>query len=162
MNAGKEGSALARPAAVLSDALQQAVLSSQPQSVQDFWQWSSVRCGCLGRNTKYCKLRISPSNSTSTPRRHDGFFFFRKFSVLSVEAPVFCFRRVFIAYYRVSCYIIFFPFLRVSILSLVRVLIGLFLPLSLIWPHLFRKQEFNQEVFFERRASLGNPHPVSN
>ena len=89
-------------------------------------------------------------------------FFFRKFSVLSVEAPVFCFRRVFIAYYRVSCYIFFFPFLRVSILSLTRVLIGLFLPLSLIWPHLFRKQEFNPEVFFERRASLGNPHPVSN
>ena len=36
MNAGKEGSALAPPAAVLSDALQQAVLPLQPQSVQDF------------------------------------------------------------------------------------------------------------------------------
>ena len=36
MNAGKEGSALARPAAVLSDALQQAVPPLQPQSVQDF------------------------------------------------------------------------------------------------------------------------------
>ena len=58
-------------------------------------------------------------------------------------------------------YIYFFPFLRVSILSLARVLVGLFLPLSLIWPNLFRKQEFNPEVFFERRASLGNPHPVS-
>ena len=40
-----------------------------------FWQWSTVRCGCLGRNTKRCKLRIRPSNSTSTPGRHDGFFF---------------------------------------------------------------------------------------
>ena len=36
MNASKEGSALAPPAAVLSDALQQAVLPLQPQSVQDF------------------------------------------------------------------------------------------------------------------------------
>jgi len=36
LNAGKERSALARPAAVLSDALQQAVLPLQPQSVQDF------------------------------------------------------------------------------------------------------------------------------
>ena len=36
MNAGKESSALARPAAVLSDALQQAVLPLQPQSLQDF------------------------------------------------------------------------------------------------------------------------------
>ena len=36
MNAGKEGSALPPPAAVLSDALQQAVLPLQPQSLQDF------------------------------------------------------------------------------------------------------------------------------
>ena len=36
MKAGKEGSALALPAAVLSDALQQTVLPLQPQSVQDF------------------------------------------------------------------------------------------------------------------------------
>ena len=36
LNAGKEGSALARPAAVLLHALQQAVLPLQPQSVQDF------------------------------------------------------------------------------------------------------------------------------
>ena len=36
MNAGKEGSALARSAAVLSDAMQQAVLPLPPQSVQDF------------------------------------------------------------------------------------------------------------------------------
>ena len=36
MNAGKESSALARPAAVLLDALQQAVLPLQPQSLQDF------------------------------------------------------------------------------------------------------------------------------
>ena len=72
-----------------------------------FWQWSSVRCGCLGRNTKCCKLRVRPSDSTSTPRRRDGFFFFRTFLVLFVEASVFCFRRVFIAYYRVSCYIFF-------------------------------------------------------
>ena len=44
-----------------------------------FWQWSSVRCGCLGWNTKCCKLRLRPSNSTSTPRRHDGFFSFVQF-----------------------------------------------------------------------------------
>ena len=37
MNAGKEGSALARPAAVLSDAFAAGcVLPSQPESVQDF------------------------------------------------------------------------------------------------------------------------------
>ena len=36
MNAGKKSSALTRPAAVLSKALQQAVLPLQPQSVQDF------------------------------------------------------------------------------------------------------------------------------
>ena len=36
MNAGEESSALARPAAVLLDALQQAVLPLQPQSLQDF------------------------------------------------------------------------------------------------------------------------------
>ena len=36
MNASQEGSALAGPAAVLSDALQQTVLPLQPQSVQDF------------------------------------------------------------------------------------------------------------------------------
>ena len=36
MNAGKEGSALAGPAAVLSHALQQAELPLQPYSVQDF------------------------------------------------------------------------------------------------------------------------------
>ena len=36
MNAGKEGSTLAQPAAVLSDALQQAVLTLQPQSLHDF------------------------------------------------------------------------------------------------------------------------------
>ena len=36
MNAGKEGSTVARPAAVLLDALQQAVLPLQPQSSQDF------------------------------------------------------------------------------------------------------------------------------
>ena len=105
MNAGQESSALAVPAAVLSDALQQAVLPLQPQSVQDFGIWSSVRCGCLGRNTKCCKLRVRPSDSTSTPRRRDGFFFFRTFLVLFVEASVFCFTRVFIAYYRVSCYL---------------------------------------------------------
>ena len=34
-------------------------------------------------------------------------FFFRTFLVLFVKASVFCLRRVFIAYYRVSCYIFF-------------------------------------------------------
>ena len=52
--------------------------------------------------------RVRPSNSTSTSRRHDGFFFFRTFFVLSVKAPVFCLGRLFIACYRVSCYLFFF------------------------------------------------------
>ena len=90
MNAGQERTALAGPAAVLSDALQQAVLPLQPQSVQDFGIWSSVRCGCLGRNAKCCKLRVRPEDSTSTPRRRDRLFFFRTFLVLFVEASVFC------------------------------------------------------------------------
>ena len=47
-------------------------------------------------------------------------FFFRTFLVLFVKASVFCLRRVFIAYYRVSCYI-FFSVSAVSILSLARV-----------------------------------------
>ena len=34
-------------------------------------------------------------------------FFFRTFLVLFVKASVFCLRRVFIAYYSVSCYIFF-------------------------------------------------------
>ena len=86
-----------------------------------FWQWSSVRCGCLSRNTKCCKLRIRPSNSTSTPGRHDGFFFFRTFFVLSVDAPVFCLRRIY-SLPITGCVVIYFsPFLWVSILSLARV-----------------------------------------
>ena len=51
------------------------------------------------------RLRVRPSDSTSTRRRRDGCFFFRTFLVLFVEASVFCFTRVFIAYYRVSCYL---------------------------------------------------------
>ena len=76
MNAGKEGSALARSAAVLSDAMQQAVLPLPPQSVQDFGNGAQSGAAVLaGINTKCCKLRVRPSNSTSTPGRHDGFFF---------------------------------------------------------------------------------------
>ena len=75
MNAGKEGSALARSAAVLSDAMQQAVLPLPPQSVQDFGNGAQSGAAVLaGINTKCCKLRVRPSNSTSTPRRSDGFF----------------------------------------------------------------------------------------
>ena len=44
---GKEGSTLARPAAVLSDALQQAVLPLQPQSVQDFGNGAQSRAAVL-------------------------------------------------------------------------------------------------------------------
>ena len=63
-----------------------------------FWQWSSVRCGCVGRNTKCCKLRI----------RHDGFFFFRTFFCAICGSSCFLFEEsIFIAYYRVSCYIFF-------------------------------------------------------
>ena len=86
-----------------------------------FWQWRSVRSGCLGRNTKCCKLRIRPSNSTSTPGRHDGFFFFRTLFVLFVEAPVFCLRRVYSLPITGWVVIYFSPFLRVSIPSLARV-----------------------------------------
>ena len=107
MNAGKEGSALERPAAVLSDALQQAVLPLQPQSVQDFGNEAQSDAAVLAgkQNT------VSYVLGLRTPFLRQGgmtkFFFFRKFSVLSVEAPMFCLRRVFIAYYRVSCYIFF-------------------------------------------------------
>ena len=102
MNAGQERSALAGPAAVLSDALQQAVLPLQPQSVQDFGIWSSVRCGCLGRNAKCCKLRVRPEDSTSTPRRRDGFFFLSHIFGAICGSFRFLFRRVFVAYYRAS------------------------------------------------------------
>ena len=73
-----------------------------------FWQWSTVRCGCLGRNTKRCKLRIRPSNSTSTPGRHDGFFFSFVHFCAICGCSCFLFEvSIFIAYYRVSCYIFF-------------------------------------------------------
>ena len=73
--AGKYGAALSRPAAVLSAALQQALLTLKPQSVQDFGNGAQSGAAVLaGINTKCCKLRVRPSNSTSTPRRSDGFF----------------------------------------------------------------------------------------
>ena len=107
MNAGKEGSALAPSAAVLSDALQQAVLPLQPQSVQDFGNGAQSGAAVLAGTQN----AVSYVLGLRTPLLRQGgmtdFFFFRKFSVLSVEAPVFCLRRVFNAYYRVSCYIFF-------------------------------------------------------
>ena len=73
-----------------------------------FWQWSSVRCGCLGRNTKCCKLRIRPSNSTSTPKRHDGFFSLSYIFCAICGSSCFLFEEsIFIAYYRVRCYTFF-------------------------------------------------------
>ena len=94
MNAGKEGSALARPAAVLSDALQQAVLSSQPQSVQDFGNGAQSGAAVLAgtQNT------VSSVLGLRTPLLRQGGmtdFFFHTFFVLSVDAPVFCLRRVY-------------------------------------------------------------------
>ena len=47
MNAGQERSALAGPAAVLSDALQQAVLPLQPQSVQNFGNGAQLGAAVL-------------------------------------------------------------------------------------------------------------------
>ena len=59
----------------MSDALQRAVLPLKPQSVQDFGNGAQSGAAVLaGINTKCCKLRVRPSNSTSTPRRSDGFF----------------------------------------------------------------------------------------
>ena len=66
---------MSRPAAVLSDALQRTVLPLKPQSVQDLGNGAQSGAAVLaGINTKCCKLRVRPSNSTSTPRRSDGFF----------------------------------------------------------------------------------------
>ena len=81
----------------------------QPQPVHDFGNGAHSGAAVLARTQNAVSyVRIRPSNSTSTPRRHDGFFFIRTVcAVLSVEAPAFCLRRVFIAYYRVSCYIFF-------------------------------------------------------
>ena len=89
MNAGKEGSALAPPAAVLSDALQQAVLPLQPQSVRDFGNGAQSGVAVLAGTQN------AVSSVLGRIRRHDGFFFFRTLFVLSVEAPVFCLRRVY-------------------------------------------------------------------
>ena len=103
MNAGKESSALARPAAVLSDALQQAVLPLQPQSVQDFGNGAQSGAAVLAGKQN----AVSYVLGLRTPLLRQGgmtdFLSLVKFSVLSVEAPVFCLRRVFIAYFRVSC-----------------------------------------------------------
>ena len=106
MNAGKEGSALAPPAAVLSDALQQAVLPLQPQSVQDFGNGAQSGAAVLAGTQN----AVSYVLGLRTPLLRQGevtVFFFRTFLVLFVKASVFCLRRVFIAYYRVSCYIFF-------------------------------------------------------
>ena len=75
MNAGKEGSALARPAAVLSDALQQAVLPLQPQSVQDFGNGAHSGAAVLART----KNAVSSVLGLRTPFLRQGdmtnFFF---------------------------------------------------------------------------------------
>ena len=95
MNAGKEGSALARSAAVLSDAMQQAVLPLQPQSVQDFGNGAQSGAAVLARTQN----AVSSVLGLRTPLLHQGdmtgFFFFGTFFVLSVDAPVFCLRRVY-------------------------------------------------------------------
>ena len=106
MNAGKEGSALAPSAAVLSDALQQAVLPLQPQSVQDFGNGAQSGAAVLAGTQN----AVSYVLGLRTPLLRQGevtVFFFRTLLVLFVKASVFCLRRVFIAYYRVSCYIFF-------------------------------------------------------
>ena len=59
----------------MSAALQQALLTLKPQSVQDFGNGAqSGEAVLAGINTKCCTLRVRPWNSTSTPRRSDGFF----------------------------------------------------------------------------------------
>ena len=51
------------------------MLPLKPQSVQDFGNGAQSGAAVLaGINTKCCKLRVRPLNSTSTPRRSDGFF----------------------------------------------------------------------------------------
>ena len=107
MNAGKEGSALARPAAVLSDALQQAVLSSQPQSVQDFGNGAQSGAAVLAgtQNT------VSSVLGLRTPLLRQGGMtdFFLSYIFCAIcGCPCFLFEEsIFIACYRVSCYIFF-------------------------------------------------------
>ena len=79
----------ARPAAVSSAELQYSC--SRPSSLRNrntarCWQWISVvgvcECSCLlleHWHTNSVAPRARPFNSTSTPRRRDGFFSFRTF-----------------------------------------------------------------------------------
>ena len=95
MNAGKEGSALARPAAVLSDALQQAVFPLQPQSVQDFGNGAQSGAAVLAGTQNAVNSVLGLRTPLLRQRDMTDFFLFRTFFVLSVEAPVFCLRRVY-------------------------------------------------------------------
>ena len=75
MNAGKEGSALTLSAAVLSDAMQQAVLPLQPQSVQDFGNGAQSGAAVLAGTQN----AVSSVLGLRTPLLHQGdmtgFFF---------------------------------------------------------------------------------------
>ena len=95
MNAGKEGSALARSAAVLSDAMQQAVLPLQPQSVQDFGNGAQSGAAVLDGTQNAVNSVLGLRTPLLRQRDMTDFFLFRTFFVLSVEAPVFCLRRVY-------------------------------------------------------------------
>ena len=83
------------------------MLPLQPQSVQDFGNGAQSGAAVLAGTQN----AVSSVLGLRTPLLRQGgmtdFFFFRTFFVLSVEVPVFCLRRIFIAYYRVSCYIFF-------------------------------------------------------
>ena len=107
MNAGKEGSALVRPAAVLSDALQQAVLPLQPQSVQDFGNGAQSGAAVLAGTQN----AVSSVLGLRTPLLHQGDmtdFFLSYFFCAICGCSCFLFEEnIFIAYYRVRCYIFF-------------------------------------------------------
>ena len=107
MNAGKEGSALARSTAVLSDAMQQAVLPLQPQSVQDFGNGAQSGAAVLARTQN----AVSSVLGLRTPLLHQGDMtgFFLSYIFCAIcGCSCFLFEEsIFIAYYRVSCYIFF-------------------------------------------------------
>ena len=87
--------------------------SLQPQSVTlistRFWQWSSVRCGCLGRNTKCCNISSVLGLRTPLLRQGGMTDFFLSYTFFAIcGSSYFLFEEsIFIAYYRVSCFMFF-------------------------------------------------------
>ena len=118
MNAGKEGSALPPPAAVLSDALQQAVLPLQPQSVQDFGNGAQLGAAVLAGTQN----AVSYVLGLRTPllRQGDMTDFFLSYNFCAI-CGTFCFLFEEGIHCLLPCELFICPFLWVSILSLARV-----------------------------------------